>query len=484
MNPVLFYRGSRQALASITRKLPALGSLCLLLAGGSLLRAADVPALWAERVKSVVAVEFYVENEVDRTPSLSYGIVIDDNGTIILPSAAIDPRIAPAQLKDFKVHRAGEAASVPGQYLGQDALSGWHFVRADPKLRVEVTPITVFAAKAGAASPVPGLAEEVWGIGLRGKDEDFMPYILISKVGLIQALPQRTAIAMHEVAAPGLPVFNRDGIFLGLAASSFGQSYIQFSRPDRGPLPVVLVNVEESSAFWLAEEVLPYLGRIPKDVNGRPLAWLGAYGIEPMDPEVAKFLKLESQGAAVVSEVLEGSPAEKAGLKDRDIIVAFDGQPLPRLKPDHVVVGYIERELAKKLPGDPLALTVLRGEERIDLKLILGEEPKLIREAERKYFERLGLTAREFVYGDAVARRVKAGEATGVVAHFVKPNSPVAIAGLRTEDWIKEIDGVEVKSFAAATEKLASIEADTTRTEFVILVSRGGETAVLRVKLK
>jgi serine protease Do len=462
----------------------ALCCACALATWSTVARAADIPTLWAERVKSVVAVEFYVETEVDRSPSLSYGTVVDDKGTIILPSAAIDPRIAPAQLKEFKVHRPGESTSVPAEYLGQDALSGWHFVRIDPKQLPELVPITAFTAKAGSASPVPALAEEVWGIGLRGKDEDFMPYILTSNVGLIQALPQRTAIAMHEVAAPGLPVFNRDGIFLGLAQSSFGQSYVQFSRPDRGGLPVILVNVEESSAFGLADEIVPYLGRVPKNVNGRPLAWLGAYGIEPMDPDVAKFLKLESQGAVVVSEVLEGSPAEKAGLKDRDILVALDGRPLPRLKPDRVVVGYIEREIAKKLPGDPLAVTILRGTERMELKTVLGEEPRLIREAERKYFERLGLTVREFVYGDAVAQRVKVNEITGVVANFVKPNSPVAIAGLRQEDWIKEIDGAEVKTFAAAVEKLAAIDADQQRTEFVILASRSGETAVLRVKLK
>ena len=79
---------------------------------------------------------------------------------------------------------------------------------------------------------------------------------------------------------------------------------------------------------------------------------------------------------------------------------------------------------------------------------------------------------------------MKSAETTGTVAHFVKPSSPAAVAGLRQEDWIKEIDGTEVKTFAAATEKLAAIERDPLRSEFVLLVSRGGETAVLRVKLK
>jgi serine protease Do len=79
---------------------------------------------------------------------------------------------------------------------------------------------------------------------------------------------------------------------------------------------------------------------------------------------------------------------------------------------------------------------------------------------------------------------VKTAEASGGIVHFVKPSSPAAIAGLREDDWIKEIDGVEMKTFAEASAKLAEIERDPNRAEFVTLVSRNGETAVLRVKLK
>jgi serine protease Do len=453
----------------------------LLAAVGPLHAAADLPALWAERAKCVVAVEYLTETETERRPTISMGTVIDDQGSIIIPSGAIDPRAATWQLKDFKVYLPGNSESAPATYLGQDAFTGWHFVRAGEKTRAAIKPVTEFAAK--GASPVLLLADFIWGIGLRNKDEDFAPYLMQSHVALIQSLPQRTAISQQEVAGPGLPVFNRDGALIGIAASSFGQSYLQFSRHSRGD-PVLLVNVEESSAFVLAEEVLPYLGRVPKNVSGRPLAWLGAYGLEPMDRDVAKFLKLEAQSGAVVSEVLEGSPAQKAGLKDRDIILQLDGKPLPQLRPERVVVTWLEREIDRRAPGDSFTLTVLRGGARTELKVALGEEPKLLREADRKYFDRLGFTAREFVYGDAIERRVKAAEPVGVVAHFVKPSSPASIAGLRQEDWIKEIDGVEAKGFASVAAKLDEIEKDTSRGEFVLLVSRGGETAVLRVKLK
>src|SRR4029077_7333452 len=98
---------------------------------------------------------------------------------------------------------------------------------------------------------------------------------------------------------------------------------------------------------------------------------------------------------------------------------------------DRVVVNYLEREVARRAPGQTMRLTVLRGEARVELPVVLGEEPRLTTEAERKYFDRIGLTLREFVYADAVALRVKTASLKGVIAHFVKPNGPAAIAGVR-----------------------------------------------------
>jgi serine protease Do len=458
-------------------------ALCFAIAwAGAASRAASLPELWKERVKSVVAVDYFTELENERRPTTAYGVAIDDKGTVILPSAAVDPRSSPKQLVQFKAYLPGDSKGFDAVYLGQDALTGYHFVRVDPKMAAQLTPVTAWASPGKNAEPE--MAEAVWGIGLRNKDEDFIPTLLQSHVALIEELPQKIAISQQEVAGPGLPVFNQDGVFIGLAASSFGQTYLQFSQAQRGGTPIMLVDLEESSAFAVSSEVLPYLGRIPKNVSGRPLAWLGAYGLESMDREVADFLKISGQSGAVVSEVLEDSPAEKAGMKSRDVIVAIDGVALPHFRPEHIVTDYIEREVERRKPGDVMTLTVLRGTDRIDLKVTLGDEPKLVREAERKYFERLGLTAREFVYGDAIARRIKVKDSTGVIVSYVKPNSPPSVAGLDQEDWIKEIDGSPIHTFAEGAAKLAALEADPSRTEFVLLVGRGSDTAILRIKLK
>jgi len=440
--------------------------------------AAPLPELFNERLKSVVAVEFFIQAETERQPVTVLGTVIDDTGTVILPGAAILPSVAPAQLRDFKVYRPGSTESNAAVYLGQDAFTGWHFIRIEEKGRAGLVPVTQWRAM----QTDPALSDELWGIGLRNKDEDFQPYFLSSRVAVMMKLPQKTVILGSDVAGPGLPVFNASGELAGLAQTSFGQNFLIFSRNQRGN-PIVLVNVEESSVVLLASEVLPYLGRVPKSVTGRPIAWFGAYGLQPMDPEVAKLLKLENQSGVVVSDIMQSSPADQAGLQERDIILAIDGQPLSRLKPDRIVVSYFGQEILRRQPGDTVSLSVLRGTTRVELQLKLGDEPKLVREADRRYFEKLGFTVREFLFNDSIMHRASPGTDEGVMVHFVKPGSAVATAGLRSDDWVREIDGAEIKTYAQATEKLAAIEADRNKAEIVLLVSRGGETQVLRVKL-
>lgn len=447
--------------------------------------AAPVADLWEERMSAVVAVEFITETELDRRPSLAFGVVVDREGTVILPQGAVQQRATPSQLTDFRVYRPGRpvAQYSTAEYLGQDHFTGWHFVRVAEEGREGLRPISDFAGPASEGEP--RLGQAVWGIGLRKKDEDFRPYLLGDRVSVLQAIPLRTAVAMGVVAAPGLPVFDEEGVFLGLGAAGFGETFVMFSAGfGRSGQPIMLVSPEETAAFNLAREVLPHVGRVPKNVFSRPRAWLGAHGLQPLDPEVAGFLNLESQAALMVSEVLKGSPAATAGLQERDIILEIDGDPLPRLKPDRVVLGYLDREIDRRRPGDELTLTVLRDRERVTLPIKLTEVPKLPLEAERRYFDRLGLTIREFVYPDAVVRRASTDELTGVIAHFVKPSAPVAEAGVGTDDWIKQIDGVEIASFEDAAQRLEAIEADLQRNEFVMLTSRNGETAVQRVRLR
>ena len=441
----------------------------------------SLPDLMQERLASVVAVQFSVDHEMERSVNYAYGLVLDREGTIILEDGAITDRATPDQLVDFRIYRPDQSTThfAKADYLGHDGFTTWHFLRVEPAGREGLRPITDFLPASG--SVIPRVAESVWGIGLRKKDEDFRPYFLGERVSMITELPQLTAIALGDIAGRGLPVFNMAGEFVGIGVSGFGESRIIYSQRRRGEMSV-MVNPDETGAFRLAGEVLLAVDRIPDNPFGRPLPWFGVDGIDPVDPEVSEFLGLDGGTGLVISEVLAGSPAEQAGLLPRDILVAIDGLPLPRLKPDQVVTAFLQRDILRRLPGTDMTLTVLRNREEIELPLTLGDAPKTPQEAERRYYETLGLTVREIVYSDAVDRRADPTDLSGVIAHFVKPTSPVATAGLNFDDWIKEIDGRPVDGFSKAVQLLSEIE-ESGRPEIVMLVSRAGETMVLRVKL-
>lgn len=67
-----------------------------------------------------------------------------------------------------------------------------------------------------------------------------------------------------------------------------------------------------------------------------------------------------------LSDVRTGSPAEKAGLKANDVITQFDGQKIEKFDD----LGPIIR---KKKPGDEVSVDVLRGDEKLTLKVTIGK---------------------------------------------------------------------------------------------------------------
>ena len=97
---------------------------------------------------------------------------------------------------------------------------------------------------------------------------------------------------------------------------------------------------------------------------------LADYVVVPVDEKLpAKglmgFLIDARKEGVVVSGVIEGSAAEKAGIRKGDIVLRIDDQPIASL-PD------VRINMLDKRPGDPLRLQILRGQERLELDLVLG----------------------------------------------------------------------------------------------------------------
>ncbi len=103
------------------------------------------------------------------------------------------------------------------------------------------------------------------------------------------------------------------------------------------------------------------------DMHGEE-GWLGV-SVEDLTPELAKKLKADAREGVVVSRVQKESPAEKAGLRENDIIVAVN-------KHDISDRWDLVRRIRSEDPGTSVTLSVIRESKKQNLNAVLGENPE------------------------------------------------------------------------------------------------------------
>jgi serine protease Do len=117
-------------------------------------------------------------------------------------------------------------------------------------------------------------------------------------------------------------------------------------------------------AVPINEATRAILGALVRDGRVRR-AYIGiAGGSRPLPPRAAA--RLGRDAAIEVVEVVGGSPAERAGLRPEDLIVALDGEPLRD-------VGELQRRMDASVIGRELVLEVVRGGEPRTLRVVPGE---------------------------------------------------------------------------------------------------------------
>lgn len=451
---------------------------CLAVLSGMVMGAPALDVLFDERSRSVVVIEFFVETEVDRRPITVNGIVIDANGVIQLPSSAVPSWVPVDKLKEFKVYLLGESDSYEAEYLGSDRTHGWQYVRIVESLPYELKPITDYSL----AKLKKGQA--LWGIGVAMKDLDFAPYFMRAEVSTIQKLPETVGFATSDITSPGSILFTDDGSLAGWGSSALNME--RYLTIEGRRFQAYIRKPDQTTTFYVASELIKSIGNIPEspDVNDR--TWLGVVGLQTIDDEVAELMGVGDRSVISISQILKGSPAAKAGLKERDMIFSVDGVPLKRYTPRRVVVTEFEQQIAKRAIGENMRLGISRGEESIEIDVTLEQSPKPVRQAKRIYFDDIGMTIREFVVYDNVSLKLdlELNEIPGAIVSFVKPNSNAHTGGLQTGDLIKEIDGTQIEDFDEAVSILENLEGEDNKVDFVLLVARGAETSVLRIALK
>ena len=195
--------------------------------------------------------------------------------------------------------------------------------------------------------------------------------------------------------------------------------------------------------------------------EARGWSWLGVRIrdlSEPEGEELAKQHGIREGYGVVIVEVMEGTPAQRAGMKNGDIVVAVDDRPVTdtRLLQRLIAAGPVERDAR---------LTVLRPEGRRALGVRLVAMPRPI--AGERVAAEFGFILRDPEPPEVGGRRPGASAPT---VTLVVRGSAAERAGLETGDVILQINETAVVSRDAAREALADVA---TEQPFKLTVRRG-----------
>lgn len=194
----------------------------------------------------------------------------------------------------------------------------------------------------------------------------------------------------------------------------------------------------------MAESIIAQL----KSSGAVTRGWLGV-GIQSVTPELAEALELKNPQGALVRQVFEGSPAERAGFEVKDVIIRFNGKEISKDTELPTIV-------ASTPIGQKVDVDIIRKKKNKTLKVKVGEMPGQDVAAGKKTDDDYGLTV-ETITPD-IASKLGVHGKEGVVVSEIEPGSPAYEAGLKRGDVILEVNDAAVSSAKEFYKQLNSIK--------------------------
>ena len=174
--------------------------------------------------------------------------------------------------------------------------------------------------------------------------------------------------------------------------------------------------------------------------------WLGV-NVQDVTEELAQHFELKSKEGAIVGRVLPGSPGEKGGLKDGDVIVGYSDQPVKD-------VASLLKHVARSKVGQKIPLQVVREGREIKINIEISERPGEESEAPAATAAGSWRGMRVSPLTEEMARHLEVEASAGVVVTQVEPDSAAERAGIQAGDLVLEINRRRIggmRDFAEAT---------------------------------
>ncbi len=264
----------------------------------------------------------------------------------------------------------------------------------------------------------------------------------------------------------GGPLFNRAGDVIGVNTAIYSRAEVNagiaFAVPSNLAAPIV--------------EQLRRYGRTRR-------GWLGV-NIQPVDDELARSLGMESPAGALVANVVAGSPAAEGGIVSGDVILGFDGAPVPN-------PSRLSQIVAAAPVGKRVSVSVLRDGKTLALAIVLGELEKAMEAGAAGdapaeaigpgLFPELGLRLGRIT--PELAERYKTAAPEGAIVLGVEPKGDADRKGVAPGDVIVEMEQTAVAT-PEAVRKLVDEAKKARKTSALLLIQRGEDRRFVVLKFR
>jgi serine protease Do len=364
------------------------------------------------------------QGQMPRSAAMGSGLIVTPDGYILTNAHVVH------QAKEIKVTLA-DKRSFDAKVIGADKESDIAVIKIDAKnLPVgtlgDSDKLKVGQIVVAVGNPF-GLAKTVTSgiVSAKGR----------TNVGIVDYEDFIQTDAAINPGNSGGPLVNIYGEVIGIntaiASRSGGYQGIGFAIPS-------------SSAKLIMADLIK---------DGKVRRGLLGVNIQNLNEALAKSFNRNTSKGALVSQVIEDSAAEKAGVKSGDIIVGFNGKPVED-------ASHLKNLVATFKPQSDVSVTVFRNGKTIKLNAKVGERTAKADTSSStsgkhasKASNELGIEVQKVPA--ELAEKLGLKDRKGVRVTGVDPNGPGAKIGLKSGDVILEVDGKAVSDLSSFEKSVA-----------------------------
>ena len=269
-----------------------------------------------------------------------------------------------------------------------------------------------------------------------GSDSTYVPFI-------------QTDVAINPGNSGG-PLFNLEGKVVGINSQIYTRS---------GGYMGVSFAIPIDYAMNIVEQL--------KEGGSVARGWLGV-SIQEVTSDFAKSLGIKIPKGALISQVLEDSPAERAGLKVRDVIVEFDGVEI-------IYSGDLPQTVGSIKPGTQVLAEIIRDGNKQNIRIEVGElleNPSIANNSPPDNLGALGIKVKEL----SLEQKRQFKLSHGIIVTEVDPSGLAAQEGIQKGDIITYISNSKIRNNRDLTIALENAKKEESESVMIGIVRNGIQT--------